>query len=93
MRKKLTFAPQSRIDAVEDLAPRFFAEVLDFNFHECLVTDESDLLDFADVTGPADEQIELMLQRLEAHYRIDGRIGSTRIVDLLEHLRACGVAS
>jgi hypothetical protein len=89
--KKIVLAPQSRMEAVQPLAERFFAEVLGYDLDDCLVTDESDLYDFADPTVPARPQVEAMLDRLEAHYLIDGRIGSTCIVDLLEFLRERGV--
>ncbi len=91
-RKKVTFASRDRLAAVEDLAPRFFREVVDYDFADCLITDESDLYDFADSLGDHDADVAAMLDRLEAHYFIDGRVvRTTRIVDLLEFLRDRGV--
>ncbi len=88
----MKFASQRRIQAIEDLAPRFFREVLDFDYDECLVTDESDLRDFTDAFGDHDTELETLLDRLQAHYLIDGRAaGSTRIVELLEFLQSRGI--
>lgn len=79
---------------VEHLAPRFFRAVLGYEYEECLITDESDLRDFVDVFGNHDAEIAAMLDRLEAHYFIDGReLGTTRIVDLLSFLQSRGVTN
>lgn len=91
-KKKFVLAPQTRLAAVEHLAPRFFREVLGYEFAECLITDESDLHDFADTFGDRNADVESMFDRLEAHYLIDARAAhSTRIVDLLEFLEGRGV--
>jgi len=80
-------AAQKRLDAVAHLAPRFFREVVGWDYAEVLVTDESDLRDFADTTGNRDLEVAEMLDRMATHYQIDGRLaGSTRIVVLLEFL-------
>ena len=93
-RPKVVLAPRDRLAAVESLAPRFFTHVVGCEYAECLVTDESELRDFADVFGDRGAEIAAMLDRLEAHYAVDGRAaGSTRIVDLLEYLRAQGVGA
>ena len=85
-------AQQNRLDAVEHLAPRFFREVLGWDCADVLVTDESDLRDFADPTGNRDVEVAAMLDRIKTHYRIDGRLaGSTRIVALLEFLASNGM--
>ncbi|MGQ0767153.1 MAG: hypothetical protein ACT4OZ_16010 [Gemmatimonadota bacterium] len=89
--KKIELASQSRLELVEDLAPRFFAEVFDYDYSECLITDESDLRDFASVVDPIDPQVQEMLARFEAHYFVAPPTDSTRIVDLLEFLRNRGV--
>jgi hypothetical protein len=92
--KRIECAPQSRLQAVEHLAPRFFREVLGWDYEECFVTDESDLYDFADLTGDRSVEVEGMFDRLESHYLMDGRrVNSTRIVDLLEFLAAQGVTA
>jgi hypothetical protein len=90
--KKIIFASQDRLSAVEELAPRFFAEVLEMDYGECLITDESDLRDFTEFGNDATPEVERMLDRIETHYLVDVRvIGSTRIVQLLEFLQARGV--
>lgn len=90
--KKIVIASQERLSVVEELAPRFFAEVLEMDYWECLITDESDLRDFTGLGTDAGPSVERMLDRLEAHYLVDARvIGSTRIVQLLEFLQSRGV--
>src|SRR5688572_40942 len=90
--KKFTLASQDRLARVEDLAPRFFREVLDLDYGECLITDESDLFDFTDVTGNHEAEVAAMLDKLETHYLVDGHAAnSTRVVDLLEFLQSRGV--
>jgi len=85
-------AQQNRLDAVAHLAPRFFREVVGWDYADVLVTDESDLRDFADTTGNRDVEVAAMLNRIETHYQIDGRLaGSTRIVALLEFLASNGM--
>ena len=37
------FAATDRIAAVESLAPKFFQEILDLNYEECLITDDQRL--------------------------------------------------
>jgi hypothetical protein len=91
--KRVEFASQGRLHEVEHLAPRFFQEVLEYDYSNCLVTDESDLYDFACVMGnDAEAEVAAMLDRFTAHYFLDARAaGSTGIVDLLELLAAHGV--
>jgi hypothetical protein len=92
--RKFTLAPQERLAQVEDLAPRFFREILDMDYFECLVTDESDLRDFTNAfANDHSTEVAMMLDRLEAHYLIDARVvDSTRVVDLLEFLQSQGVS-
>ena len=59
-----------------------------------LVTDESELRDFADTTGDRSVEVAAMLDRIETHYRIAGRLaGSMRIAALLEFLASNGITS
>lgn len=44
--KNIILAPQDEIQNFEDVASTFFDRVLDLNFDECLITDESRLSDF-----------------------------------------------
>jgi len=86
-RTRFELAPQDRMAAVEDLAPRFFREVVGWEYDEVLVSDESDLVDFADVTGDRKQEVQVMLSRFGSTYGLDPRAAkSTRIVDLLEFL-------
>jgi len=91
--KKIEFAPQDRMTAVEPLAPRFFEEVVGYDYWECLVTDESDLWDFASVVSDdRGAEVDEILDRMDQHYFVESRgVGSTRIVDLLEFLARSGV--
>ncbi len=90
--KGFELAAQDRLDAGAHLAPRFFSTVVGWDYAQVLVTDESDLRDFADTTGNRDSEVADMLNRIVTHYRIDGRLaGSTRIVELLELLASNGV--
>ena len=93
--RRVELAPQARLKRVEHLAPRFFREVLSLDPEDCLVTDESDLSDFATATASREErraEVEGFLSRMCAHYLVDGRgAPSTRIVDLLELLEAHGI--
>jgi hypothetical protein len=92
--RRFEFAPQDRLNAVEHLAPRFFRDVVGWDYEEVLVTDESDLRDFADLTGDRSAEVAGMLDRLATNYGVDGRLAnSTIIVDLLEFLAANGVTN
>ena len=50
--KKFELAPQDLIDAYAQTAGEFFHAVLDMEYGECLVTDESRLSDFASCGMP-----------------------------------------
>lgn len=92
--KRIEIAPRTRIAAVEPLAPRFFREVLGYEYEECLTTDESDLRDYTDWSGDTEAEVAAMLDRFEAHYFVDPRPAkSTLVVDLLEFLEARGVTA
>jgi hypothetical protein len=91
--RQFDLAPQTRLAKVERLTPRFCHEVLQCDSEDCLITDESDLRDVAYVFGDRQDEVAAMLNRLERHYLIDGRLAkSTRIVELLEFLQLRGVA-
>lgn len=64
------------------IAPRFFAEVVQRDYGDFMITDESDLFDILDPAG-----VDKALDRMDEHYLVDSRAcDSTRIVDLLELL-------
>lgn len=54
MTKTVTIATQDRIDLYEATATEFFRSVLDMDYSECLVTDESRLSDFSSCGMPDD---------------------------------------
>jgi hypothetical protein len=87
-------APQDRLARVDYLAPRFFREVLGWEYEECLVTDDSDLSDYATATAGREEhraEVESFLTKMQAHYLLTDPATSTRIVGLLELLVRKGV--
>jgi hypothetical protein len=42
----IEFAPTTEIDRLEHIAEIFFKEILDMNYYECFISDQSSLLDF-----------------------------------------------
>jgi hypothetical protein len=42
----LTFADTYEMNKLEDVAPEFFKNILDLNYYECFISDESSLTDF-----------------------------------------------
>jgi hypothetical protein len=89
IRKRIEFAAQSRLAGVEHLAPRFFAEVVQRDYGDFMITDLSDLHDILDAA-----KVEMALDRMDEHFLVDSRAcDSTRIVDLLEMLHERGVSS
>lgn len=42
----LHFASTSEIEDLEDVSPDFFEKILDLNYYECFISDESSLMDF-----------------------------------------------
>ena len=75
---KITVAPSDRIDALEFIAVKFFREILDEEFEDCLITDESDLRHFDDA-GP-------LFTRIEQVYGIDVRDTGGNIAAILERI-------
>jgi len=41
----LSFADTSQVDGLEGIAPDFFERILDLNYYECFISDESSLTD------------------------------------------------
>jgi hypothetical protein len=75
-------APTEQIDAHADEAREFFARVLDFDFDECLVTDESLICDFA-----PDVPLDELHAQIVAAYRVDvSDLGHATIVDVLREI-------
>jgi hypothetical protein len=88
--KHFELASQDRLTVVEPWAPRFFAEVLQMDYMDCLITDESTLWDFV-----ADEsELLAALSRFRQHYFLEPPgDGCTLIVRFLEFLQERGVAA
>jgi hypothetical protein len=76
----IQFASGDRLAEVEDLAPKFFAEVLEMDYAECFISDESSLWDFTD-----EADISAYVIRIREVYDVD--IDSGNIVDILERIR------
>ena len=80
--RRIVLAPTEQIDALADEARQFFARVLDFDFDECLVTDESLICDFA-----PDTSLEVLHARILNEYRVDvSDLGHGKIVDVLRRI-------
>ena len=59
----LSFADTSQVDDLEDVAPDFFEKILDLNYYECFISDESSLNDF----GRDDD---ITLQKINSTYNL-----------------------
>ena len=73
----LIFADTSQIDALESVAPDFFEKILDLNYYECFISDESSLSDF----GMNDDET---LRKINTIYNIGlTSLGDGNLVSLL----------
>lgn len=73
----LSFADTSQIDDLEDVSPDFFESILDLNYYECFISDESSLTDF----GRDDDET---LQKINTIYGLGlTDLGDGNIVRLL----------
>ena len=80
--RKFELASTKEIDAHTEEAREFFARVLDFDFDECLVTDESLICDFA-----PDVPLDELHARIVAAYRVDiSDLGHATIADALREI-------
>ena len=78
----IELASTEQIDAYAGEAREFFARVLDFDFDDCLVTDESLICDFA-----LEVPIEELHAKIVAAYRVDvSDLGHATIVDVLREI-------
>jgi|SRR3954452_3197164 len=79
---RIELAPTEQIDALSDDAREFFLRVLDFDFDECLVTDEALICDFA-----PDVPLDELHARIVAEYRVDiSDLGHATIVSALREI-------
>jgi len=79
---RIELASTKEIDAHADEARDFFARVLDFDFDECLVTDEALICDFA-----PDVPLDELHARIVAEYRVDiSDLGHATVVSALREI-------
>jgi hypothetical protein len=79
---KFELASTARIDELEDLAPKFFREVIGMSYGNCLITDESSLWDFPH------ENAEDVYTKIQQVYSIDVHdIESGNLADIFERIR------
>jgi len=99
--KKFKLAPQERIEMYESTASEFFRAVLDLDYRECVVTDESRLLDFASCGMPDDladatDSLAALYEAWDAwvvplicsRYRVGDICPAVLLVDLFEQIEA-----
>jgi len=85
----LEFAPAYRIEEHPDLARDFFRRVLDLNFDECFISDESSLWDFHDA-----ENNDELNERILLAYGVDvSDIDSGNLADVFERLVSRGASA
>jgi hypothetical protein len=85
----IEIAPRHRVEEHPDLATDFFARILDRDYADCLITDESSLSDFH--TEWTDEHLH---ERILLAYGVDvSDIDSGRLVEIFERLVARGASA
>jgi hypothetical protein len=78
----LELASSERIDRFPDLAREFFAKILEMDYEECLVTDESSMWDFH-----SEESDDHLHEQIAKVYGVDTRdIKGANIVTILERI-------
>jgi len=81
-RVPIKFASTDRVVGVEHVARDFFHRILDMNYDDCLITDESSLWDFHE-----DESNKIYTGRIQDEYGIDiSDLSDARIADILERI-------
>jgi len=77
----LSYADTSQIDDLEEIAFDFFKKVLDLNYYECFISDESSLLDFNIDNGET-------INKINSIYNLGlTEIGDGNIVRLLKMIK------
>lgn len=82
---RISMASQEGIEAFGPFAHEFVSEV--FNVHACLISDESELTDMAEMVGTREERLERVYRRIEHVYGVDVR-PLTNILEVLRKLDA-----
>ena len=81
--REIYLAPQIRIEQYEDIATYFFPKILNRNYEECLITDESSLYDF--------DKEEVSLKRIKKVYGLDvSDIKGLILVKIFERISVLG---
>lgn len=81
MNKPPTFADDSKIQQLEDIAVDFFPQILGYDFHGIFVSDQSSLFHF-------DIEEQELLDRINTIYHLDLReLGDGNIVRILEAIK------
>jgi len=86
---RITFAEQDGVAQFESLAREFLPAILDLNFDETLITDESSLSDFCgccDTREAFDAWGAEVLQRIEDRYGVRPTDTGIRLVDLFREI-------
>ena len=82
--KKITFASTEQVESFAQLTNEFMENIFDLEPGEYLLTDESDLLDFADMGAGDTSKIWLSITE---HYGIDrSDVGSERFVKIFSEI-------
>ena len=82
--KKITFASTEQIESFAQLTNEFMENIFDLEPGEYLITDESDLRDFADIGSADTSKIWLSIAE---HYGIDySDAGSERFVKIFSEI-------
>lgn len=63
--KKIVIAPQIDIESYHDIATEFFPKILDMDYENVLLTDESSIYDFTCVFGENEEESENLTEKNE----------------------------
>ncbi len=81
MKVPLSYADTSQIDELEEIALDFFEKILDLNYYDCFISDESSLLDFNKDDGET-------LNKINSIYNLGlTEIGDGNIARLLKMIK------
>lgn len=100
IKSPLKVCEQDVIDSMTNISEPFFEHILDLSLSQCLLTDESELSDFAGSGAPV-EMLEgcaslrdfnkkwdaFVLSRIEARYGIELKTTKVKLIELFERIR------
>ena len=82
MPMQIEVAPSTEIDQYEHIAVNFFQKILNLDYYECLITDESSLWDFH-----GEETNDHLHKRISAVYEVDvSDIESGNLVEIFKRI-------